>query len=133
MKKTSLLVLFVLLLLIQSKAQDNYLISGRIHDSTNAQSLAGAVIKIKGSHKTVIANTDGSFEIKATQKLPITLTVSYIGYKTQEFLITNLSSPLSISLNVENAYVNEVVVTASRVSDPSKNLHPQLFLMLLKI
>jgi len=65
MKKTSLLVLFVLLLLIQSKAQDNYLISGRIHDSTNAQSLAGAVIKIKGSHKTVIANTDGSFEIKA--------------------------------------------------------------------
>jgi len=117
MKKTSLLVLFVLLLLIQSKAQDNYLISGRIHDSTNAQSLAGAVIKIKGSHKTVIANTDGSFEIKATQKLPITLTVSYIGYKTQEFLIINLSSPLSISLNVENAYVNEVVVTASRVPE----------------
>ncbi len=102
---------------LTANAQETYIISGKIFDSVNAQLLSGASVRIKGADKAVIANADGSFQLKTAQKLPLTLIVSYIGYKAQEFTVSNSSSPLNISLNSENSYINEVVVTASRISE----------------
>jgi len=118
MKRILFLFLSVFLVsAFQSKSQETLLISGRIHDSVNATTLAGAYVRIKGSNTGVVTNKDGVFTLKTAQKIPFTLTISFVGYKTQEFNITNTTSPLSISLNAENSYVNEVVVTASRVSE----------------
>ncbi|MFL9482533.1 TonB-dependent receptor [Chitinophagaceae bacterium LWZ2-11] len=103
---------------LQSFSQGAYTISGKIQDSTHTQTLAGAVIKIKGSPVAVTSKEDGSFEIKAFQKLPITLQVSYVGYKTQEFVVSdNNASKISISLYAQNQYAGQVIVSASRVSE----------------
>ena len=110
-------IIIILFFFSAANAQETYLISGKIYDSVNTQFLAGASVKIKGSDKVVIAAADGSFQIKTAQKLPLTFVVSYIGYKSQEFNIASAGSALNISLNAENSYINEVVVTASRIAE----------------
>ncbi len=119
MKKTIFLFLLgILSLTTQSKAQGAFIISGKIQDTINTQPLAGAIIKIKGANSGTLAREDGSFELKIFQKLPITIVVSSLGYKSQEFLISdNNTGKLSISLYSQNQYASQVVVTASRVSE----------------
>jgi len=119
MKRQQLYLLIALLLFtLRSYSQGAYTISGKIQDSTNTQPLAGAVVKIKGSAITTVSKEDGHFEIKAFQKLPITLQVSYVGYKTQEFVVSdNNASKVSIALYAQNQYAGQVIVSASRVSE----------------
>jgi iron complex outermembrane recepter protein len=60
------------------------------------------------------AKEDGSFSIKVFQKFPITLIVSYVGFKTQEFVVTDNSSSVTLSLYAQNQLAGQVVVSASR-------------------
>ena len=99
-------------------AQDSYIVSGKIQDSLNTLGLGGASIKIKGASGGTIAKEDGSFQLKTSQKLPITVIISSIGYKTQEFVITeNGNNPISISLNTQSILNDQVVITASRIPE----------------
>lgn len=100
-----------------ASAQGAYIISGKIHDTSNTQILGGANVKIKGTNFTTTTKDDGAFEIKAFQKLPITLIVSYVGYVTQEFVINDNSSKLSLSLYAQNQFAGQVVVSASRYAE----------------
>jgi outer membrane receptor protein involved in Fe transport len=101
-----------------SIAQDSYVISGKIQDSLNTSMLGGASVKIKGAHTGTVAREDGSFQIKTSQKLPLTLIVSSVGYKTQEFVVAeNANNPISISLNTQSILNDQVVVTASRIPE----------------
>lgn len=107
-----------LLLIVQGFSQGGYIISGKIQDLTNTQPLAGATIKIKGTTVATATKEDGSFEIKTFQKLPVTLVVTSLGYKSQEFVVNdNATSKIAISLYAQNQYVGQVVVTASRRSE----------------
>src|SRR5215467_14501570 len=114
--KYTLLITGFILFSVGLMAQDPYVISGKIYDSVNNQSLAGASIKIKNTNTGTIAKEDGSFQLKTSQKLPLTLIVTSIGYKTQEFTVAeNGSLGISISLNAQSLLVDQVVVTASRI------------------
>ncbi|HSZ85389.1 MAG TPA: TonB-dependent receptor, partial [Puia sp.] len=117
--KLTILFSFLIILSAQLNAQDSYVISGKISDSVNNLQLGGASIKIKGSQNGVTAKNDGSFQIKSNQRLPITLIVTSVGYKTQEFVVSdnNSASGISIALNTQNLLIDPVVITASRVSE----------------
>ncbi|MES1249315.1 MAG: carboxypeptidase-like regulatory domain-containing protein, partial [Chitinophaga rupis] len=118
--RIALLSLTLVSLYLGAAAQDPYIISGKIYDSVNNQSLNGASIRIKGSAAGTVAAADGTFHLKTSQKLPLTLVFSSIGYKTQEFTVRDKedgSRGISISLNSQNVLVDQVVVTASRVSE----------------
>ena len=110
------LVLF-LFLLQNIYAQTSYLISGKIYDSTSTKGLDAATVKVKGARGVAITKEDGTFQLKITQKLPITLQISYVGYSDQEFTVSSESSPIAIALKTEDIYANQVVVTASRVAE----------------
>ena len=113
-----LFTLLAFILLFQSvHAQTSYLISGKIYDSTTTHGLDGATVKVKGSKRATATKEDGSFQLKVSQKLPITLLVSYIGYTDQEFTVSSETSPIAIALKTEDIYANQVVVTASRVAE----------------
>ncbi len=119
---TSLRILFLSLFIVGAftvTAQDSYIISGKIADSTNSQSLSGASIRIKGTSSGAVAREDGSFQLKTAKKFPIVLVVSSIGYKSQEFVVdeNSVANGLSLSLNTQQVLVDQVVVTASRVSE----------------
>lgn len=116
--RIAFLTLTLVSLFLGAEAQDPYLISGKIFDSVNNQALGGASIRIKGSAAGTVAGNDGSFQLKTTQKLPLTLIFTSIGYKSQEFTVREEGTKgITISLNSQNVLVDQVVVTASRVSE----------------
>ncbi len=110
------IILTVLIVSIASRSysQGAYTISGKILDSTSTQVLPGASVSIKGTKVGVAAKEDGTFLIKVFQPLPVTLVISSIGYKTQEFVISSTSSSSTFSLYAQNQLAGQVVVSASR-------------------
>jgi len=107
-----------ILLSLGAAAQDPYIITGKIFDSTSNQHLGGASIRIKGAGSGAIADDDGSFQLKTTHKLPLTLIVTSVGYKAQEFTVSEQGTTgISIALNTQSLLVDQVVVTASRISE----------------
>src|SRR5258706_15084766 len=116
--RIALFTLTLVSLFLGAAAQDPYVISGKIYDSVNNQTLSGASIRIKGSADGTVAAADGSFHLKTTQKFPLSLIFSSIGYKAQKFTVSESGTKsISISLNSQNVLVDQVVVTASRVSE----------------
>jgi iron complex outermembrane receptor protein len=111
-KKTisSLLLLFIFL---SSFAQN--VVTGVITDNQK-NPLEGANIVIKGTKYNVTSDSSGKFSIDTQQKLPFSILIQYVGYKTKEIKIGLLSdAPLEISLSTEdeNALV-EVIVSSRR-------------------
>lgn len=111
---TTIVFLFILQTL---SAQNSYLISGKIYDSTSTKGLDRATVKVKGARGVTVTKEDGTFQLKITQKLPITLLISYVGYTDQEFTVSSETSPIAIALKTEDIYANQIVVTASRVAE----------------
>ena len=105
-----LIVLFPSVIFAQSsiKPTINSTLSGKIVDNKTRVSLPGAVVRIKGTTHEVVADDDGDFEFVTGQKLPYTLVISFVGYKTSEINVNknNVEVPLQ-SLNSE---LDEVVV-----------------------
>ena len=56
------------------------------------------------------STTAGTFTLDVAQ-LPVYLQVSSVGYETQEVKISNLNTPLLISLNEEGGFLDEVIIT----------------------
>lgn len=111
-KKTisSLLLLFIFL---SSFAQN--VVTGVITDNQK-NPLEGANIVIKGTKYNVTSDSSGKFSIDTQQKLPFSILIQYVGYKTKEIKIGLVSdAPLEISLSTEdeNALV-EVIVSSRR-------------------
>lgn len=117
-KQGILLTIIITIFNVNLSAQGAFIISGKIKDSINNEAIPGAVIKLKGSKFATLTNADGSFELKIFQRLPATIQVSSVGFKQQEFVITEPNnSKISISLYAQNQYAGQVVVSASRVSE----------------
>ncbi|WPO76877.1 TonB-dependent receptor [Flavobacterium sp. KACC 22761] len=82
--------------------------------TTENTPLEAANVVIKGTTSNTITDATGKFTIDTKGKLPVTLLIQYVGYKTSEIEIDDLpATPLQIVLNEENALV-EVVVSSRR-------------------
>ncbi|HMI66992.1 MAG TPA: TonB-dependent receptor [Cyclobacteriaceae bacterium] len=92
-------------------------ISGTAKDKGTGEALAGVNIVVKGSVTGTITGTDGKFNLKVNQSPPFTLSVSFIGFKTQELQITDATTALDISMEEQTLLGQEVVVSASRVEE----------------
>ncbi|WP_304238280.1 SusC/RagA family TonB-linked outer membrane protein [Jiulongibacter sediminis] len=122
MKKFYLLLLICVVFLSQeSFAQINRQISGTVTDQANGEALAGASIVIfdNSSQKGTITNAEGRFQLFIPQETS-RLTISMIGYETQEVLLGN-QNVINIQLR-EGAYLEEVVVTALGLERNSRNI-----------
>lgn len=112
-----LLSLLFMIHLVVSYAQDIYTLSGTLNEGQGNTPLAGAIIRIKNSSTVAVTKEDGSFQLRTSASLPITIEVSSLGYATEEFVITHKNTPIVLSLNVQNTFASLVVVTASRVPE----------------
>lgn len=91
-------------------------VSGKVTEN-NQKPLAGASIKLKSKNTTVISDANGNYAISNLSPGKYVLSVSYIGYQTQEKtveLAQNLN--LNFSLSAQNYLADEVVVSATRAS-----------------
>ena len=86
----------------------NSRLEGIVTDSATHQPITGVVLRIKGVTHSVATGSDGRFVFVTGQKLPYTLVVSFIGYKTKEVYATG--SPVVIQLSDKVSQLNDVVI-----------------------
>ena len=100
----SLLFLFAFALMT---AQSQKKITGTVLSASDKMPLPGASVIVKGASSSTSTDLDGVFTISVPANATI-LTISYIGYKGKDVVIT--SNSLTISLIEDTSSLDEVVV-----------------------
>lgn len=100
------------------KENATHTVSGIVKDE-NGLPIIGATVKVRGAQMGVVTDIDGKFSLKTS--IGSILTVSYIGYKTQDIKVQEGGS-LNIKLEPESKQLNEVVVTALGIKRSQKAL-----------
>jgi outer membrane receptor protein involved in Fe transport len=91
-------------------------ISGTVIDAESNGPLPNASIIVTGKMIGTTTNDRGSFELNVAQDFPITISVSFIGYQTQNIVISS-PDPVTVILEGKNELLEGVVVAASRVEE----------------
>ncbi|MEJ0101711.1 MAG: TonB-dependent receptor plug domain-containing protein [Bacteroidota bacterium] len=86
----------------------NSLVQGKIVDKKSQAPLEGASVVIKGTTNQTLTDNKGQFTLETGQRLPFTLQISIVGYKTIESEVT--SSPIQIELEQDIQALSDVVV-----------------------
>ena len=105
----------VVFVTINSFAQTN-VISGSIHNSVSKEAVPAASVTIKGTGAGTFTDSKGNFRINTSQKFPLVLVISSIGFETQEVTVTD-ASPVNVEFKATSTLGTEVVVAASRVPE----------------
>ena len=107
MRTKTFFILFVALVTVSTLFAQNLSVKGIIVDKKTGETLIGATILQKGTSNGTITDFNGNFSISVPKES--TLTVSYLGYTTQEVLVTSASQlKIEMASNVEA--LDEVVV-----------------------
>ncbi len=96
------------------------IIKGIIRDKITNEGLIGATINVKSTTNGVSADIDGNFTLEIKTDLPVTLVVSYLGYVTQEIIVTDASKKLNIILENNEMQLKEVHITDSRLTEKQR-------------
>ena len=89
-------------------------ISGTIRDNKTQQALPNVNITVVGSIQGTVTDYDGKYNLTVKQAPPFTITISYLGFHTEEVVI-NEDSILDINMIEEAMIGQEIVVSASRL------------------
>lgn len=116
-KKTRYTFLFLIACCLSSYGQS--VIRGTVLDDKK-QVIVGAIVIIKSTDIGTISDANGKFSISTNRSLPLTLVVSFLGYKTQEISTGLSQESFSIELAETTNQLDETVVvgytTAKRSS-----------------
>lgn len=106
--------IFLLLTLISTSIYSySQKVSGSVSDSSNGESLIGAMVLVKGESRGATVQADGKFFIDNLSKPNYDLEVRYIGYKTQTISINTVEDTLlNIQLTPSVQEITTVTVTA---------------------
>lgn len=88
-------------------AQQN--ITGTVTDAATGEALVGVSVVVTGTTLGAITDVNGKFNIPAASRNQVTLSLSFIGYATQEIVATP-GVPVIVNLNLEVMEIQEVVV-----------------------
>ncbi len=119
MRKTmSYLVMFLLanMLVLLAHAQ-SVTISGKVQNSISKEYAAAVSVSIKGTDIGTYTDDKGNFSLTTRRALPFTLVFSSVGYEPKEVTVNSASEFVDVSFNPANTLGQDVVVSASRVSE----------------
>jgi iron complex outermembrane receptor protein len=94
-------------------------LSGTIIDGQTKETLIGANVIVKGTDNGTSTDFNGNYILSISGKLPITLEVSYLGYKLIETEITT-KNPKPIYLFPDSKSLQEVRVVDTRITQKQK-------------
>ncbi|MEN8157273.1 MAG: SusC/RagA family TonB-linked outer membrane protein [Bacteroidota bacterium] len=114
------LSLIVTLLLFQLQLFSQVEVTGTVTDGESGEPLPGTTVSVEGTATGTITGMDGEFSINASSEEDV-LVVSFIGYETQRVSIGSQRN-ISITLNLDVAELEEVVVTALGIKREKKSL-----------
>ena len=109
--------LFLLLILISTSIYSySQKVSGNVSDSSNGESLIGAMVLVKGESRGATVQLDGGFTIDNLTKDNYDLEVRYIGYKTQTITINPKKDTL-LDIKLTNSVQEIGTVTISAITN----------------
>ena len=93
-------------------------ISGSIRDSSNNEAMIGTTVLIKGTTTGTVSEPDGTFAFETAEKFPLTLIVSFSGYASKEFIVTETTKmPIDIRMQSSTQNIDVIVIKGQRVSE----------------
>jgi outer membrane receptor for ferrienterochelin and colicins len=110
-------------LILSSKAWCQTEIRGTVSDAESRQLLAGASVYIAGSVVGTVTDEAGQFRLGLPGNLPVSLIISFTGYKSDTLLITD-DRPLRILLRPDVRNLNEVVVVSGTLKEVTRLSSP---------
>ncbi|MBN1338321.1 MAG: TonB-dependent receptor, partial [Bacteroidales bacterium] len=114
MKKSTLILMLLLIAGLQYIAAQGVTITGTTTDAGNGESLPGVTIQVKGTTTGAISTAEGTYRITNVPDNATTLVFSFVGYRTQEVEIAG-RTVIDLSLEEEITFLDEVVVTGYSV------------------
>jgi outer membrane receptor for ferrienterochelin and colicin len=108
------LVLITLFISLSGFSQTT--ITGNVQNGATKEFVPSASITVKGSSTGTFTDSKGNFRLVTSQKLPLTLVVSSIGFETQEIQVSN-SEPVQVNFKSVSSLGTEIVISASRVPE----------------
>lgn len=112
------LLLLAFTFLIQT-AYSQIQLSGTIIDGQTKETLIGANVIVKGTDNGTSTDFNGNYILSISRELPVTLEISYLGYKLKESEITT-KNPKPIYLFPDSKSLQEVRVVDTRITQKQK-------------
>lgn len=109
--KKHLYVFLVLLMLSTFGLYSQTIIRGNVIDEKTKEPIIGASVALKATTNGTLTDTHGGFSLQVTKALPATLSISLVGYKSQDIDVYDTEDPIILSLKEDFNFLDEVVVT----------------------
>lgn len=110
MQKSATVLILLLFFAVFTEVAAQTTITGRVADAETGETLPAAHVIIKDTYKGTITNQDGEFSL-IVREFPVTLVVRFIGFESQEKVVTEDSGPVDFLLKPSIAEMGEIVVT----------------------
>lgn len=114
-----LFVSFLLFCSLSAYAQQT--IHGTVVDRAN-QPVPGVTVYVESTASGTITDLNGAFSLTTEQPLPVILTITFLGFKTEEVHVYEANTPVNITLTEDLNMLNEIVVTGVAVGTSRKSL-----------
>src|SRR6186713_2827168 len=106
------LIICVLFFIFQkisfAQTPHNITIAGKVVDERTGEVLSGATVHIRNTTHEVVTDEQGEFHFLTGQELPVTLEITYTGYRPHEVLVK--TNGAIISLHALDKQLNELTV-----------------------
>ncbi|WP_261512312.1 TonB-dependent receptor [Chryseobacterium paludis] len=117
LQKTGILV-FTLLFFNLAEAQQQLIeLSGIIKNTDTQKGITAVKVQVENTQDTSLTDQQGNFKIRTRVKIPFRIIINKEGFTSQTVEILSLSNKIAIELNPQNAIIDEVVISASRVPE----------------
>ena len=93
------------------------IIGGKVVSKETGEPLIGVNISVKDQLVGTITDLKGNFELRTQIPLPYIIVISILGYQAQEFAVNGDQTHLDIYLEEQVYLGQEVIVSASRISE----------------
>lgn len=103
------LCILTTLFLFNAATYAQQVISGKVVDGTN-EPIPGVTLIIKSTSSGTTTDLDGNFQISTDNTLPLTLTASFLGFRSEEVDVFEADKSILITLNEDVQHLEEVVV-----------------------
>ena len=111
-RKVLLLFAFLCIMAVQVTFAQSFSVKGRVTSIEDGEGMISLTIMQKGTANGVVTDFDGNYDIQLNGVREATLVFTYVGYETQEHVVTAATKELNVVMEPEQVAMEEVVVVA---------------------
>lgn len=96
------------------------IVKGKVIERVNSEPIIGATIIEKGTNNGCVSDIDGKFKLSTSTNFPFTITISFVGYSTQEISVTSQDQKLNVKLEEASYELDAVEIREVSISQKQK-------------